>query len=266
MKHDSAQTSIASEVATTRPAVPIGPAYRFTLSFAAGLAAGVLAFAALFTMARNGLEFRVPDEIAVIREKRQMSFEEAAMVVKAERKLAYQNTALTVAVFGAFAGGLLGMIAGVSRRSLFASSAGLFGGTVVGAGAGALGGLADLYALEWMWPMAFDHSYKAMVGHSAAFMIAGVGIGGAAGLAARQVPQTLGVVLAAALIAGLVYPGVAAVLFPVLNTDAAIPEGMLAQLLWLILPAGLMGMAMGRTRPSLLPATGTRRWRRRAFV
>ncbi|MGC1272915.1 MAG: hypothetical protein WBC44_04355 [Planctomycetaceae bacterium] len=266
MSNDSAQTSIASEVATARPAVPIGAGYRFGLSFTAGLAAGALAFVALFAMARNGLEFRVPEEIAVIREKRQLSLEEAAMVVKAERKQAYQNTALTVAVFGAFVGGLLGMIAGVSRKSLFASSAGLFGGTVVGAGAGAVGGLVDLYALEWLWPMGFDHSYKAMVGHSAAFLIAGVGIGGAAGLAARQVPQTLGVVLAAALIAGLIYPGVAAALFPMLNTDAAIPEGALAQLLWLILPAGLMGLAMGRTRSPLLPATRTRRWRLRASV
>jgi len=242
-----------------RAATPFGPWARLGVSFTAGLAAGAIAFAALLVMSRYQLFFRLPDEVFPLLRQNRLSPEETAFVSSALRTQAYQNTALTVAVFGAIVGGLLGLASGGSRKSAFASSAGLGGGLIAGAGAGALGGLVDLFALERLWAMDFDHTYKAMVGHSSAFLIAGVGIGGTAGLAARQVTRTLGVVLAAALIAGLIYPGLAAALFPVLNTDAAIPDGRLALLLWMVLPAGLMGLAIGRTKAALLPAAGSSR-------
>ena len=256
---DSTQSVTVTPLASDSPGGSLSRLVRIGVSFTAGLAAGVLAFVVLLGMARYGIAFRVPESVSRIEYRERLTSDELAIVREARRKQAYQNTALTVAVFGAVVAGLLGMAAGASRKSILASSGGLFGGTVVGAGAGALGGVVDLYALEWLWPMAFDHSYKAMVGHSAAFLIAGIGIGAAAGLAARQVPQMLGVVLAAALIAGLIYPGVAAALFPEFNTDAAVPEGALALLLWMILPAGLMGLAIGRTHPPLLKAPALKR-------
>lgn len=240
-----------------RAAIPFGPSARLGLSFTTGLAAGAIAFAAMLMMSRYQLFFGLPDEVFPLLKRDQLSPEEIAFVSSALRTQAYQNTALTVAVFGAVVGGLLGLSSGVSRKSPLGSSVGLLGGVVAGAGAGALGGLVDLFTLERLWSMDFDHTYKAMIGHSSAFLIAGVGIGGMAGLAAQQVTRTLGVVLAAALIAGLIYPGLAAALFPVLNTDAAVPDGRLALLLWTVLPAGLMGLAIGRCKAALIPEAGS---------
>ena len=91
-----------------------------------------------------------------------------------------------------------------------------------------------------------------MAAHSSAFLIAGVGVSIMPGLMARSFWPTLGVVLAAALIAGLAYPGVAAYYFPVPNTDAAVPVvGRGPLLLWLALPTMLMALGLARTRPPL---------------
>jgi hypothetical protein len=249
----STDASHAAAVVSLRPVEqsPLSPMPRLILSMTAGIAGGVLACAAIILLEVFEIGALQPGDLPRVDDPRNMTAEQIVEFQAVVRTNEYLRTSLFVAAFGAAVGGVLGFVAGVARKSLRASSAGLLGGIVVGAMAGALGGMADLFALERLWPMEFDHTYKAMVGHTTAFLIAGVGIGGAAGLVARQLPQTLGVVLAAALIAGLVYPGIAAYFFPVLNTDAAVPDGFWSLLLWTILPALLMGIGIGRTHAPL---------------
>jgi hypothetical protein len=218
---------------------------RWGASFAAGALAGFIAF---FGIQEFGNLFQLPEQLWPLLYKEQLTQEETGLLVAASILRDYQNTALQVAILGAAAGGLLGLVEGLARRSAVASIVGCVGGMLLGGAAGALGGIVDLYALSRLWTMDFDITFKSMAAHSSAYLIAGIGIAIVVGLTRRRLFPTLGVVLAAALLAGLIYPGLAACLFPVENTDAAVPTvGVGPLMLWTMLPTVLIGLAIART-------------------
>lgn len=244
---DHGPAPAAAEDTTSR----CGHLCRAALFLGIGLLAGVTAFVAI---GRYGNSFRLPPEVERLAWQERISIEEAAILNEAEILQTYQNTALSVAILGGVAGGFLGFAAGLRRRTLTASTGGMVGGALLGAAFGAAGGLLELYVAYRLWPMDFEQTFKTMAAHSIAFLAIGAGIGLAAGLAARRVGASLGVVLAAALIAGLVYPGLAAAVFPVPNTDAVVPRTFGPLLLWTVMPLGLMGLALGRTKAARRPA------------
>lgn len=221
-----------------------------TLFLAIGLVAGGVAFLGI---GLYGTAFRLPPDVDRLAYQDFLTREDAAILMAAEELRAYQNTALSVAILGGVAGGILGLAAGLRRRTFAATAGGLTGGVLLGSAFGGLGGLVELYLGNSLWPLEFERTFKTMATHSTAFLIAGVGIGLAAGLAARRVRHSLGVVLGAALIAGLVYPGVAAAAFPVSHTDAVVPREFGPLLLWTVMPIALMGLALGRTKPTPPP-------------
>lgn len=245
-------TQVGSPTTTTFPlsAESFGRRmWRTGLSTSAGLVAGLIAFAGIL---QAGWLVPLPSDVYELMVKAQderLTHQENAYVDAALMSQFYYNTMLHVAIFGAAAGGLLGLWAGVTQRSASASFVGLVGGAIAGAVAGAVGGAVDLFAIDRLWYHDFEVTFKTMLGHSAAFLIAGIAIGTVAGLVIHKLASTLGVTLAAALIAGLIYPGLAAFLFPVLNTDVPVPYdpyNPVPLLVWTLLPTGLMGLALGR--------------------
>ncbi|MBA3313599.1 MAG: hypothetical protein M3552_15705 [Planctomycetota bacterium] len=248
------QTRLANEVpAADAPAGTIaassvrGSRTKWFSSFAAGTLAGFIAFLGIQEF---GYFFRLPVHLGPLLDKQELTQEEFKLLTAAAILRDYQNTALQVAILGAAAGGLLGLVEGLARRSLLATVIGCVGGILLGGIAGAVGGIADLYALTWLWGMEFDITFKSMAAHSVAFLLAGIGIALVVGLTRGRLFQTLGVVLAAALLAGLIYPGLAAYLWPIENTNAAVPTvGRGPLMLWTMLPAVLIGLAIARTAP-----------------
>jgi hypothetical protein len=247
---DPGSAPTAAEDTTTR----CGRVCRAALFLAIGVAAGVAAFVAI---GRYGASFQLPPEIRRLAAQERPTLEEWALINAAEIKQTYQNTALSVAILGGVAGAFLGLAAGLRRRTFRASTGGMVGGVLLGAAFGAAGGLLELYVAYWLWPMDFERTFKTMATHSIAFLAIGAGIGLAAGLTARRVGASLGVILAASLIAGLVYPGLAAAMFPIANTDAVVPRTFGPLLLWTVMPLALMGLALGRTKVARGPAIRT---------
>lgn len=227
------------------PTTVCGRACHAGLFLGVGLLAGAVAFVAI---ARYGSYFQLPAHVERLLDRDELTRAEFDQIEDASRVRDYRNTALSVAILGGVAGGVLGLAAGLRRKTAAAAAGGLIGGVVLGAAFGGLGGLTELFAAYRLWPLDIERTFKTMAAHSTAFLIAGVGIGLGAGLAARRVRHSLGVVLAAALVAGLVYPGLAAFLFPVANTDLVVPDAFGPLLLWTVMPLALMGLALGRTR------------------
>ncbi len=228
---------------------------RWLASFAAGALAGYIAF---FGIRDFGSYFGLPEHLYPLLDKQELTPEEANLLSAAFMRREYQNTALQVAMLGAAAGALLGLVEGLARRSILATLIGGVGGLLLGGLAGAAGGAIDLYVLSWLWGMNFDITFKSMAAHSIAFLLPGLGIAIVVGLTRRRLLPTVGVVLAAALIAGLIYPGLAASIWPVPNTDAAVPMGEMGPLLlWTMLPTMLMALAIARTGRVTVPAVGT---------
>lgn len=228
---------------------------RWLASFAAGALAGYIAF---FGIRDFGYSFDLPEHLYPLLDKQRLTAEEADMLFAATVRREYQNTALQVAMLGAAAGCLLGLVEGLARRSIMATLIGCVGGMILGGLAGAAGGITDLYVLSWLWGMDFDITFKSMAAHSSAFLLPALGIAIVVGLTRRRLLPTVGVVLAAALLAGLIYPGLAAYLWPVENTNAAVPiVGTGPLLLWTMLPAMLISLAVARTGRVTLPAVGT---------
>ncbi len=222
-----------------------GRACRATLFLGVGILAGTVACAAI---SRYGTAFGLPSEVELIRGQRMPTLEEERIIDAAERVQSYQNTVLSVAILGGVAGAALGLAVGLRSRTVTATAGGLIGGAILGAAFGAAGGFVELFAAYRLWEFDFARTFKTMMAHSAAFLISGVGIGLAAGLATRRVRHSLGVVLAAAFIAGLVYPGLAAAVFPISNTDAVVPGELGPLLMWTVMPVALMGLALGRMK------------------
>lgn len=236
---------------------------RAALFVGVGATAGIVAFCGI---GRYGESFRLPRDVVGLVDKERLTDAEFAALTEARVVTNYRNTALSVAILGGVAGGLFGLAAGLTR-GMFVATAGFVGGTLLGILFGGMAGTVELFAAYRIWPIGIDSSYKAMATHSIAYLIVGAAVGVAAGLAARRVRASLGVVLAAAVIAGLIYPGVAAHLFPVENTDAVVPPAFLMGdagfspfrfaplVLWTLLPTALMGLGLGRIKalPNVRP-------------
>jgi hypothetical protein len=124
---------------------------------------------------------------------------------------------------------------------------GLLGG-VAGAGAGYAG------RLLWGWletSTQWDITLRTCVTHAAVWTILGVGIGLATGLLAaprlKNVFKAAGTLIGAGIVAGMLYPFLAAVFFPNANPDRTIPEGLANRIFWAMLASVLLSIALGHT-------------------
>lgn len=233
-----------SVTATDASSAPPRRSALVVLYVAASLIGGLAAFAGIERFGRS-LEPKRAAEIGIAAGVGAgMTPEQAAAEEAYLRKRDYTNTTLSLALFGLAAGAFLGIAAGMTREAAGAVI-GLFCGASAGAAFGALGGAAEVYVYR-LWGYRTDPLFRAMAGQAIAFFLAGSGIGLGAGLPVRRALRIAAAAAAAGLLAGVIYPGLAAALFPISDTNSLVPEGTGPLLLWTLLPAGLMGLTAAR--------------------
>lgn len=241
-----------STTAGTAPASDRGRDRRIPPSGWTLLVMGLLggSVAALLVGAFDGF-LHVSPEIGQLYLKRLggLTEEEDARLKAAEASLHRQTTALAIGLAGLAVGGFLGLGAGLLRRSTAASFGGLGIGAVMGAGFGAGGGLAGAASSMWLQ----DHSklplsQMALIVQAGEWLAVGIGITVAVSFISRHwraVARILAAAAIATVIAVCLYHLVAAVLFPMEQSDQPVPSGAWNRLVWIELVAGLMSLAIG---------------------
>ena len=167
------------------------------------------------------------------------------------------------AVWIGTSGAVLGLLFSVAllalqrtRSSLIrVVAASLVSGAVFGALAGCVSIYVDSIALMKMDRGATSPAeHFVLLTHSLTWLTAGLGIGlGLAFGTAKpfgKIAESTVMVALAAMVGGCLYPIVAGILFPEVNSAFPIPHPDLpsARLIWLSLPAAIMGLAAGRGR------------------
>jgi hypothetical protein len=178
------------------------------------------------------------------------------------KRIARQNQALGFGTYGALVCGTLGLLIGAFHGSAGAAVRGLIGGAIAGA---VLCG-----AFSMLNPLVFDRVIqasgslaegqyinnqsntiqKAMAIHAPGWFGLALGAALTIGLATGQVRKGVQCIVPAivgALIAAVVYPMFAAVLFPDSQVQALVPDVVGSRILWTSLTAALIGLAVGRT-------------------
>jgi hypothetical protein len=93
--------------------------------------------------------------------------------------------------------------------------------------------------------------YMIICMHTAAWAVAGAGIGLGVGVASTglqfgRIPVYVLLAAIGGALGGMLYPVLAAVLLPSVDPSLPFPETVTARMLWLGLPALLMGLTLGR--------------------
>jgi hypothetical protein len=175
---------------------------------------------------------------------------QSARVTAAKRIRDGKNLYVTFALMGGGIGLAFGVVLGLMRGSPRAALLGFAGGAVFGAGLGAAGA----FAVRFVGDLAnsstsLESEHKIIFAHLAGWAVTGLGVGLGAGFAMLERRALLRGSLAAfagGLIGGGIYVPVAAVLMPSVDTDLIIPDSWTAKLVWMALPAVLMGVSLGR--------------------
>lgn len=214
-----------------------------TALMAVGIVGGAHAW---WAASELGQSFPLDPKVRPLLDKQTLTPEEELRLGRAEMDKTLKNTALSLGIFGAIVAAFIGGVEGVLRRRILAALTGVVVGVLAGGGFGVLGGLADASIYDRLQPEGIDPTYLAIMMHGAAFVLAGLGVGVAAAVGARQWSKIF-VIAAAGLVAGSLFPIVAAVILPVPNADVPLPVEPELLGLWMLLPAGLMGLAAGRT-------------------
>ncbi len=240
---------------TERLRPQLHPAVRAFLFLAAGIVAGLIAFAAID---RFGSSFALPTDVEPIAAMGLRSGEQDQILGAAMARRNYQNTALTVAILGGVTGAILGLVAGIGRGTAAKSLLGSTLGFVLGAAGGAAGGLADVYTVQRLEQNdGIAPAIKTVAAHSAAFLGAGLGVGLGIGLIGRRILPSTAMGSAAGVVAACLFSVIVAALFPVTNTDMAVPPRIGPLLFWSLLPAAVIGLGLGRLRTATVDVPRT---------
>ena len=168
-----------------------------------------------------------------------------------------KNAAIWLGTGGGITGLLFGLTICLSRRlgmsSIRMILATLFAGTVFGALAGLAGVWINTVSRQNMTAGATSPSEQiTLLMHSAVWMIVGLGIGLGIALggkwSGRSRIESMVVIGLVGMVGGCLFPIVAGLLLPAVNSSWPIPslEPTAGRILWLTLPALLMGLAIGR--------------------
>jgi len=161
------------------------------------------------------------------------------------------NSSLVVGFTGLVLGAAMGLATGWLRRSFATAALGLILVSFAGCAAGAAGGAASRLVWKALAPLDYDVTLQAMAAHATAWAILAAGVAICCGLLTpprlKSMLHTVGISVTAGLLAGLLFPVVCAVAYPVAIADAPIPSPMYAQMLWSGLASGLIALAAGRT-------------------
>lgn len=231
---------------TSSPATPSPletPVVRSRPSLVVTAAAGLVAGACAWLAVSRLIDFEyLPPEIMGLlgrpTPQQQATFDAAVRIRD------YRNAAIAYATLGAAAGGLIGGAACLRRSKT--AVVGMIAGLAFGAICGAHGGAAGQFLVERLRTTPLDSILRTTAATATAFVMTGFGVGAAVAVTSRRAAPLVGAI-AAALIAGLVYPVLVAALFPAVPTDKVVPWQAWPQLLWAMLPSALFGIAVGRT-------------------
>lgn len=219
----------------------------------AGLLAALIARAAI---ALVGDVFHLTPELAAIGASQNPSAEDTQRYTVAMFEVRYSHAALWLAAAAGILGGIMGLTLGLFRRSVAKTFVGTACGVLCGAVAGAAGGYLST-SLEYVSrtrltaPDASVSEFMTMLWHSVAWLLVGLGCGlgtalGTPTLRVRILVGTVVVAAVAGLVAGTIYPVVAGVALPLTNASLPFPDEPQSLLLWLGLPAVLIGLTLGR--------------------
>ena len=206
--------------------------------------------AGLYVTETYSEHFEIPDELKGLTAN--LSEEQTQKIDAASLKAEFQNTTLVIGVFGLALGGLLGLGTGWIEHSVAKSLLGLLLGGLLGGAAGAGAGFAGLWLSGWLEASTqWDITLRTCVTHAAVWSIIGVGVGLATGLLVaprlKSTLKALGVLIGAGIVAGMLYPFLAAVLLPSGNPDRTIPDGLANRAFWALLASILLSIALGHT-------------------
>ena len=215
------------------------------------LAAGAVAWVLLETF---DPVFAVPEHLANL--PTPAPVEDLIALEMASRKAETRNAILFVGILGAAVGGSLAVGEGVARRSGRAVLTAALAATAVAAAFGCLAALAGHAVFDYHRPLQ-DLSPLAKTIRTQGAMLAtlGAGIGLAVGLFSgswRTGLTCLAGGLLAGVLAGMVYPMLAAVFLPGVATELVVPLGAVDRLLWIAVIAGLAAAiisSVARRRP-----------------
>lgn len=191
--------------------------------------------------------------------------EQRALVRAAQVRADYTNVPLAIALLGLAVSGVLGLAPGFTAGSLRKSATGLAMGLTAGAVLGALGGAASVLVREQLrnWntlaatgePDPLLTQLHTMALHLPSWIAVALATGLAIAIAARArhtLGRTAGLAVVAVVVASLLYPVLASILFQMEDPGQVVPTGSANRLLWTMLNAGLIGLVVGR--PANTPA------------
>lgn len=248
--------SAASAESTQPPTARRGAPGRILLFAVVGIVAGLLGVLAIHGI---GEVFRLPKELAALGIGGPPGPEAQAKIIAGNAVLKYKHFALWFGVVGAMWAGLFGLIASGSgssgnrlpSRVMFVVKAVVLGGVF-----GAFGGLMSNFVeiqihnnIPAGQLTAPEHWIFVLHGMTWLVVGAGVGLGAATGSSGNQFADIIlcSIVTASAgMLGGILYPLLAAFILPTADVTIPIPDDTSARLLWMELPALLIGLALGR--------------------
>lgn len=258
------------------PSAPPGKTLpRLALFLVAGLAGGAAAWvmiarAAPAVIERNIAFYQIPPALAARSgELAGGNSELASQTSRAELVVTYRKTATHLGLAGLAVAAVVGLAAGIARRSFAAAAIGLLVGALAGALLGVVGGLGEVWVGESVWPVArrvigSDATFQAIAMHAVGWIFIGLAGALAVYAASRRsvsMPRVAGHAGAAALIGSALYAVLAGLLFPMDRADLVIPAGDGNALVWAMLFAVLIALAVGRgsVPRAAVPAAGAAR-------
>lgn len=172
----------------------------------------------------------------------------------ASERAARLNLVLGFGFCGCVAGAAIGWSAGLINGTWRSGLCSLGLGVVLGGAFGALGGLLNRFASAQFTDHSQEAIFTAMKVHAAGWLLIALAIGLAVGLPTRRwktVLSCVGVAIAAAIIAVVLFPVLSSVLIPEAHPEIRIPDRAGVRLLWTTLSCGLIALALGRQRMSV---------------
>lgn len=176
--------------------------------------------------------------------------EEVAQFIVEKRRLHKLDVALSVGLVGLVFCALIGLgrgiFTGFSRPVVFGMAGGALVAAALGAAGGYMAGALD-YWFEEQRPL--DPMYQAMIMHGLSWIGVAVGVGLTGVLPTRRFGKIVRAILtavAAALVAGISFAPISALLFPMMIAELSVPLGTGNRILWTSLPGVLLALVVGR--------------------
>ncbi|TWT57496.1 hypothetical protein KOR42_08570 [Thalassoglobus neptunius] len=190
--------------------------------------------------------FEIPKELQL--DANAMTAEQSAQLEAVKNDNAQKHHAIMGAIIGAVFAGCLAL--GGSLLAKRGIPIATISGVILGGVGGAIGGYASTYLLQYFRIHEQDQFVEALSIHGSFFIPIAIGLSVALIISKSMPPSpALTLVIVAAIGSGL-YPLLAAIAFPLLQSDRVPPMGSANRALWLGLPILFIAATMIRQKPT----------------